>query len=222
VKGRTLFLTLLAVLSLVSATAVANGTQVPGTKGDDELNMLGGSDKVYARAGDDTVDGGAGNDRLRGGKGDDALFGGDDNDRLRGGQDNDFLDGGDGNDYLNGGGDGRDKDQIVCGDGHDVVVLGRNDVVLVEVEASSELEVPESGDEDGCEKVKRPGGGKQVCASTNRGCDEGENVCPSNNGGCNKPEPCVATYRDCDEPVADEPEPDPVVEEPVPDDPGEY
>ncbi len=227
-KARTLFLALVAVLSLLSATAVAGGHRVvQGTKGGDELNMTSAGDRVFARSGDDTVDGGAGNDRLRGGHGDDALFGGDGKDRLRGGQDNDLLDGGDGNDYLNGGGDGRDKDRIVCGDGYDVVVLGRGDVVLVEVEASGnpeegELEAPESGD-DGCEKVKRPGGGQEACPSTRNGCDEpacpsmssgcDEPVCPSMSSGCEDPadDVCPATYRGCDDPVVeDEP-----VEEPA-------
>ncbi len=220
-KVRTLFLALVAVLSVLSATAVAGGHRVvQGTQGGDELTMTSGGDRVFARAGDDSVDGGAGNDRVRGGRGDDALYGGDGRDRLRGGQDNDFLDGGDGNDYLNGGGDGRDKDQIVCGDGYDVVVLGRGDVVLVEVDASEhpeegELEVPESGDEDGCEKVKRPGGGHEVCPSTNGGCEEP--ACPSMNGPCDEPadDACPATYRGCDDPVVEEQEPDPPVEEPV-------
>ncbi len=165
-RGKTLFLAVLAALSLLSATAVAGGHRVvQGTKGGDELDAGGGADRIFARSGDDSVDGGTGNDRIRGGNGDDALFGGDGKDRLRGGQDNDYLDGGDGNDYLNGGGDGRDKDKIVCGDGYDVVVLGRNDVVLVEVDASGDVE---SEDADGCEKVKGPGGDREACAST--GC----------------------------------------------------
>jgi len=46
-----------------------------------------------------------------------------------------------------------------------VVVLGRNDVVFVE------LEQPESGDDDGCEKVKGLGA-PQACASDGSGCDE--------------------------------------------------
>jgi Ca2+-binding RTX toxin-like protein len=148
VKGRTLFLALLAALSLLSATAVAEGHRVmKGTKGDDELTLGSAANRVFARAGDDHVNGGGGNDRLRGGRGDDALFGAAGNDRLRGGQDNDLLDGGDGDDYMNGRGDGGDKDRIVCGDGDDVVVLGRNDVVLVEVQASED-DAPEPSGED--------------------------------------------------------------------------
>jgi RTX calcium-binding nonapeptide repeat (4 copies) len=226
-RGRTIFFAVVAVLSLLSATAVAGGHRVvQGTKGGDELNAGGGADRVFARSGDDQVDGGTGNDKIRGGTGDDALFGGDGKDRLRGGQDNDFLDGGDGDDYLNGGGDGRDKDKIVCGDGYDVVVLGRNDVVLVEVDASEES--GESEEDDGCEKVRKPGGDREACAST--GCEQ--EPCASTNGGCQEPrtcasrvapgcyptEPvCAATYDGCEDPVVKEPEPDEPVEEPLPD-----
>lgn len=203
-RGKTLFLAVVAVLSLLSATAVAGGQGVvKGTKGSDELNMSGGGDRVFARAGDDTVDGGAGNDRVRGGSGDDSLFGDDGKDRLRGGQDNDYLDGGNGDDHLNGGGDGRDKDKIVCGEGYDVVVLGRNDVIL-----------------DGCEKVKRPGGGTEACGSGGEGCEP--KPCPSRVApGCYpSDDPCAATSRDCDEPVVEEDEDpylDEVVEETDPD-----
>jgi hypothetical protein len=237
-RGRTIFLAVVAVLSLLSATAVAGGHRVvQGTKGGDELNAGAGADRVFARSGDDQVDGGTGNDRIRGGNGDDALFGGDGKDRLRGGQDNDLLDGGDGNDYLNGGGDGRDKDKIVCGDGYDVVVLGRNDVVLVEVTAAGDAV---EGD-DGCEQVKRPGGEVETCASRSSACEHEPCVatrdvceqepCAASGSGC-EPEPCVsrlspgcyppdehcvATTRYCDEPVVEDPEPDPVVEEPEPD-----
>jgi hypothetical protein len=225
-RGKTLFLAVLAVVSLLSATAVAGGHRVvQGTKGGDELNAGGGADRVFARSGDDSVDGGTGNDRIRGGNGDDALFGGDGNDRLRGGQDNDYLDGGDGDDYLNGGGDGRDKDKIVCGDGYDVVLLGRNDVVMVEVDASGDVGAE---DDDGCEKVKRPGGDREACAST--GC--AHEPCASTDGGCDEPrtcasrmapgcypaEPvCMATDGDCDDPVVKDPEPDELVEVPEPD-----
>ena len=193
------------------------------------------ANRVFARGGDDTVDGGGGNDRLRGGRGDDVLSGDEGDDRLRGGQDSDLLDGGDGDDYLNGGGDGRDKDRIVCGDGYDVVVLGRNDVVLVEVAASEDGAEPvleEPGDDDGCEKVKGPGapqlcashgsgceGAGRPCVATARECVEDDRMpCASNSGGCEEPadEPCVATTRGCDDPVVGEPEPDPPVEAPEP------
>jgi hypothetical protein len=204
-KGRTLFVVLVAALSLLSASAVAAGHRVvQGTKGDDELTTGAGGQRVFARGGDDSVEGGGGNDRLRGGNGDDALYGEGADDRLRGGQDNDLLDGGDGDDYLNGGGDGGDKDRIVCGDGDDVAVLGRNDVVLVEVNASEDAgaEGPESGDDDGCEKVKGPGAPKS---------------CASHGGGCDEPaeEPCAANVGECDDPVVSEPEPDEPVEVPA-------
>ncbi len=216
-RGRTIFFAVVAVLSVLSATAVAGGHRVvQGTKAGDELNAGGGADRVFARSGDDQVDGGTGNDRIRGGNGDDALFGGDGKDRLRGGQDNDFLDGGEGDDYLNGGGDGRDKDKIVCGDGYDVVVLGRNDVVLVEVDASGDVE--ESEGDDGCEKVKKPGGDREACASTNGGCEEPRTCASRVAPGCYPTEPvCAATYDGCEDPVVKEPEPDEPVEEPVPD-----
>jgi hypothetical protein len=215
-RGKTLFLAVLAALSLFSATAVAGGHRVvQGTKGGDELNAGGGADRIFARSGDDSVDGGTGNDRIRGGNGDDALFGGDGKDRLRGGQDNDYLDGGDGDDYLNGGGDGRDKDEIVCGDGYDVVVLGRNDVVLVEVDASGDVE---SEDDDGCEKVEGPGGDREACASTGGSCEEPRTCASRMAPGCYPAEPvCMATDGNCDDPVVEEPEPDEPVEAPAPD-----
>ena len=62
VRGRTIFLALVAVLSLLCATAVAfahDGGCVQGTKGADELTADDGNNRVFARAGDDTVDGGA-------------------------------------------------------------------------------------------------------------------------------------------------------------------
>jgi len=239
VTGRAFFFALVAALSLLGATAVAAGHRVVvGTKSGDELTMGDAGNRVYARGGDDTVDGGGGNDKLRGGRGDDVLSGEEGDDRLRGGQDNDLLDGGDGDDYLNGGGDGRDQDRVVCGDGYDVVVLGRNDVVLVEVAASEDgepaLDEPESADDDGCEKVKGPGapevcashrsgceGAGRPCVATARECGEDDRMpCASNYGGCEEPvnEPCVATVnRECDDPVVGEPEPDPPVEAPEPD-----
>ena len=235
-RGRALFFVLAAALSLLSATAVAAGHRVVlGTKAGEELTMGDSPNRVFARGGDDTVDGGGGNDRLRGGRGDDLLAGEEGDDRLRGGQDSDLLDGGDGDDYLNGGGDGRDKDRVVCGDGYDVVVLGRNDVVLVEVAASedgSEPVLEEPGDDDGCEKVKGPGaphvcasygsgceGAGRPCVATARECVEDDRMpCASTNSGCEDPaeEPCVASTRGCDPPVVGEPQPDPPVEAPGP------
>ena len=89
-------------------------------------------------------------------------------DRLRGGQDDDYLDGGEGDDYINGRGDGRDGDEIVCGNGYDVAVLGRGDVIVAQgvesrtssspTKASPMSEADEDTSDDGCEKVKRPKG----------------------------------------------------------------
>jgi len=87
-------------------------------------------------------------------------------------------------------------------------VLGRGDVVVVEVAAAVDepsgdepvLEQPGEGEDDGCEKVKGPGGGEHGCAA--------------NNGGC-EPPACAATNRACDDPVVEDPAPDTPVEEPV-------
>jgi hypothetical protein len=221
VRGRTLFFALVVIMSLISATAVAGGHRVvQGTKGSDELTLGDGANRVFARAGDDTVAGGAGNDRLRGGRGDDDLSGGADDDRLLGGQDNDLLDGGEGDDRLNGGGDGGDEDELACGEGRDVVVLGRNDVML---------------DADACEEVKGPGapracashtGGCEVdrpCIASSRECVEDDGMpCASTSEGCVAPveAPCVATTRGCDDPVAGEPEADLSAVPPKPREPG--
>jgi hemolysin type calcium-binding protein len=189
----------LAAMLLVSAVALAHEGRLPGTKDSDELAMSDGNDRVFARGGDDSVDGGAGNDRLRGGRGDDELFGGDGNDRLKGGQDEDYLDGGEGDDYINGRGDGRDGDEIVCGNGYDVAVLGRGDV-----------------SDDGCEKVRRPKGkhrkDMRPCAAHSQGCDD-ESV----------EDPCAARFTPrCGDPEVVMPKPDEPAEEPASDEPGEY
>ena len=202
-RGRTTVLALVAMAAmlLVSAVALAHEGRLPGTKDSDELTMSDGNDRVFARGGDDSVTGGPGNDRLRGGRGDDELFGEDGNDRLKGGQDEDHLDGGDGNDYINARGDGRDGDEVVCGDGFDVAVLGRGDV-----------------SDDGCEKVKRPKGKhskgqhERPCAANSQGCDEDESI----------KEPCAARFMPrCGDPEVVMPEPDEPVEEPLPDEPVE-
>lgn len=220
-RGRTLVVAVVALLSVFTATAVAAGHRVViGTGGTDELTMGSAGDRVSARGGDDTVNGGGGNDRLRGGNGDDDLSGGEGNDRLRGGQGEDHLDGGEGNDYLNGRGDGGDPDEIVCGAGADTAVLGRNDVI--------------GG--DGCEKVRRPGAPRtcasrrdgceaaRTCVATTRECTEDDNLpCVSGSKRCDGPveEPCVATLnRDCDDPLLGEPEADPAARAPKPREPG--
>ena len=216
----------LAAMLLVSAVALAHEGRLPGTKDSDELAMSDGNDRVFARGGDDSVDGGAGNDRLRGGRGDDELFGGDGNDRLKGGQDEDYLDGGEGDDYINGRGDGRDGDEIVCGDGYDVAVLGRGDVVVSQAAASEEVdevepdevEPDDDASDDGCEKVRRLKGKHRKdkrhgpCAAHSQGCDD-ESI----------EDPCAARFTPrCGDPEVVMPKPDEPVEEPAPDEPGEY
>ena len=212
-RARTFVVAVVALLSLLTATAVAGSHRVVvGTKGADDLTLGSAGERVFARGGNDTVDGGGGNDRLRGGAGDDDLSGGEGNDRLRGGQGEDRLDGGEGNDYLSGRGDGGDPDEIVCGGGTDVAVLGRNDVV-VEVLAG-----------DGCEKVKGPGAAARPCVASVRECREDDAMlCGSASRGCEEPtqDPCVATVnRRCDDPVAVVPEADPAAKAPKPRQPG--
>ncbi len=217
-RGRRTVLSLVAMAAmlLVSAVAFANDGQVPGTKESDDLTMFDGNDRVFARGGDDEVDGGAGDDRIRGGHGDDTLFGGDGDDRLKGGQDNDYLDGGEGDDYINGRGDGRDKDKIVCGDGYDVVQLGKGDVVLVEAGASEDAEGEGVESVDGCEKVRSPKGKEPK---------KRQETCAANSGACeDEPlrDPCVARFvPSCDDPEVLKPAPDEPVEELEPDGPGE-
>jgi hypothetical protein len=209
VRGKTAFLALVAVLTMLCATAVAfahdGELRVPGTKGADELTMNDGNNRVYVRAGDDMVDGGGGNDRLRGGRGDDTLLGGAGDDRLKGGQDDDYLDGGEGDDRINARGDGGDPDEVVCGAGEDTVLLGRNDEVVVSAAS-------EEADDDGCEHVKYPKGGEpkeNACAAHSDGCDEADE--PVDGG-------CIARFApQCSDPEVLKPEPDEPVEEPEPD-----
>jgi len=215
VRGKTVFLALVAGIIMLCATAVAfaheGDWRVRGTKGSDELTMGDGNNRVYARAGDDTVDGGAGNDRLRGGRGDDTLLGGGGADRLKGGQDDDYLDGGEGDDRINARGDGRDGDDVVCGAGDDTVLLGRNDEIVV-AGSASELPDGEEADDDGCEHVKYPKGQKpegDVCAAHSSGCEDE----PLEDG-------CIARFVPaCSDPEVLKPEPDELVEEPEPNTP---
>ncbi len=202
-RGKTVFLALVAAMTMLCVTAVAfaheGELRIPGTKGSDELAGGDGNNKLYARAGDDMVDGGGGNDRLRGGRGDDTLLGGDGDDRLKGGQDDDYMDGGDGDDRINGRGDGGDPDEVVCGPGEDTVLLGRNDEVVVAVVANDGEEAAEPGDDD-CEHVKYPGGKKPKEADD-----------PVEGG-------CIARFMpNCSDPEVLKPEPDEPVEEPEPD-----
>jgi RTX calcium-binding nonapeptide repeat (4 copies) len=219
VRGRTIFFAVLAALSLLCGTAVAkkHHRAVHGSKHADHMKFGKADNRVFAGGGNDTVLGGAGRDRLRGGRGDDVLLGGAGGDRLRGGQDDDVMDGGAGDDVINARGDGGDPDEVVCGEGEDTVLLGRNDRIVVEAGASTDER--EAGDDE-CEHVKRPDG-PTACDSNGRGCDEGDDgdeACAATSRDCDEPveEPCVATGDGCDDPVTDEPEPDEPVEEPEP------
>jgi hypothetical protein len=202
-KKTVLVLVAVAAMLLVSAVALAHENRLPGTEDSDQLAMSDGNDRVFARGGDDSVDGAGGDDRIRGGRGDDELYGGGGDDRLKGGQDDDYLDGGEGDDYINGRGDGRDGDEVVCGDGFDVAVLGRGDEVV--------------GDDD-CEKVRQPKGRHEkkqpeTCAANSQRCDGDESI----------EEPCAARFTPrCGDPEVVMPEPDEPVEEPAPDETGEY
>ena len=205
-RGKTVFLALVAVLTMLCATAVAfahdGALGTLGTKGSDELAGGDGNNKLYARGGDDMVDGGAGNDRLRGGRGDDTLLGGAGNDRLMGGQDDDHLDGGEGDDRINARGDGGDPDEVVCGAGEDTVLLGRNDEVVAAVVANDGEEAVELGDDAGCEHVKYPKGKPPKEADD-----------PVEGG-------CIARFMPhCSDPEVLKPDPDEPVEEPEPDTP---
>jgi Ca2+-binding RTX toxin-like protein len=194
-----LSLVAIAAMLLVSAVALAGEGTVRGTQDADVLTMSDGNDRVFARGGDDTVHGAAGDDSIRGGSGDDALFGDEGDDRLKGGQDEDQLDGGDGDDVINGRGDGRDKDEIVCGAGYDVVRPGRGDVV-----------------DDDCEKVKRlkvkdRPKRRESCGAESGGCDDELVVA------------CTSRYMPrCDDPEVLKPQPDEPVEQPAADEPAEF
>jgi RTX calcium-binding nonapeptide repeat (4 copies) len=197
VRATVVSLVAIAALLLMSAVALAGEGLVRGTQDSDMLTMSDGNDRVFARGGDDTVDGGAGHDSVRGGSGADALLGGEGDDRLKGGQGEDRLDGGDGDDVLNGRGDGRDKDEIVCGAGYDVVKLGSGDVA-----------------DDDCEKVKR----RKAAHQPKR-----RESCGAESGGCEDElveEACVARYTPrCDDPEVLKPEPGQPVEQLAPDEP---
>jgi Ca2+-binding RTX toxin-like protein len=130
-----------------------------GTNGDDNLLGLGGDDRIFSLAGNDNLLGGPGKDFVFGGTaccaprgGEKNLLGGSGNDILQGGTGSDITVAGEGNDlYVDGddfadqaidiisGGAGTDvinvpnrpasKDIVVCGDGYDVVVADRKDMI---------------------------------------------------------------------------------------------
>ncbi len=80
----------------------ADGEQLTGWRGDDDLFGAAGDDVIDGFGGADFIDGGAGDDILMGDAGNDILLGGDGDDTLHGGEGQDILDGGDGDDDLRG------------------------------------------------------------------------------------------------------------------------
>ena len=92
-----------------------------GTACDDTIYGNSGDDKLYGRKGDDKIYGGAGKDLLRGNSGDDELWGGDGGDTLIGRDGDDLLEGGKGWDWLSG---GLGNDTLRGGEGNDYFVFG--------------------------------------------------------------------------------------------------
>jgi RTX calcium-binding nonapeptide repeat (4 copies) len=221
VRGRTIFLAVLAALSLLCGTAVAKKGHHKVTRGSkhaDHMKLGKANNRVFAGGGNDTVLGGSGRDRLHGGRGDDVLMGGAGADRLKGGQGDDILDGGDGNDVINARGDGGDPDEVVCGPGDDTVLLGKNDRIMVEAGASTDdpaSDDSETGDDS--DTGDDPGDqGDDPGDQGEDGDDQGDD------GGCEHvkrpggPKACDSHRDGCDdEPVETEPEPDDPVDEPV-------
>jgi len=131
---------------MAKITGTTNGETLNGTKGNDEVYLLGGDDSCVADLGNDTVYGGdgddiiwggysstveddgddtfygeGGSDKLYGGTGNDQLIGGIGNDRLFGEEGNDILDGGVGDDYFSG---GFGNDLLYGGEGDDTFYVG--------------------------------------------------------------------------------------------------
>ena len=235
-KARTLFLALVAVLSVLSATAVAEGHRVvQGTKSADELNMTDGGDRVFARSGDDTVEGG-GRQRppswrtrrrrpvRRRREGPPPRRPGQRSPGRRRGQ------------RLPERSRRRPRQgRIVCGDGYDTSCSagatwfssrsGGGRRARRRAEGRPGARAARSADDDGCEKVngrvaastraRRPTAAARSRRARDSGCDEP--ACPSMSRGCDDPveDPCAATYRDCEDPVVDDQEPDTPVDEPA-------
>ena len=142
-------------------------------------------------------------------------------DRLRGGQDEDVLDGGAGDDYINAAATAATRTRWSAAPATTPSCSGRNDMIMVEArrEKVKGPGAPRTcaSHRDGCD-VARP------CVASTRECGEDDDIpCASNSAGCDEPveEPCVATLnRDCDDPVAGEPEADPAARAPKPREPG--
>ena len=85
----------------VDARAVANGIEIIGNDGTNQIQGTAFGDRIHGGAGNDQLFGGAGNDQLIGGAGDDELYGESSDDLIAdndGGSD--ILDGGAGNDVI--------------------------------------------------------------------------------------------------------------------------
>jgi hypothetical protein len=101
------------------------GGVLRGTEENDKLLGEGGEDEIYGLGGDDTMEGGACDDEIYGGPGRDDIVGdwglGLYDLGARSGKD--ILYGGDGNDTLTPGKD-RKRDEVYCGKGYDIAMLG--------------------------------------------------------------------------------------------------
>jgi Ca2+-binding RTX toxin-like protein len=93
--------------------------------------MIGGDsfDVLHGQDGDDSLIGGNGNDAITGGKGNDVISGGNGNDILQGMEGDDTIFGGFGDDTLYAESPG---DQVLGGDGDDLVRYGVQEYELVE------------------------------------------------------------------------------------------
>jgi Ca2+-binding RTX toxin-like protein len=122
-----------------------------GSTGDDDVDLLAGSDRGYGFEGDDRVRGGAGVDLLYGGEGADVLHGDGDSDTLDGGDGADTLIGGEGGDtLLAGAGDdvlegGPGNDSVTGGAGNDTIVVtagagGLGDTVSADGKAIGDID----------------------------------------------------------------------------------
>ena len=244
-RGRTIFLAVLAALGLLCGTAVAKKGHHKVTRGSkhaDHIKLGKANNRVFAGGGNDTVLGGAGRDRLRGGRGDDVLLGDAGADRLKGGQGDDVLDGGDGNDVINARGDGGDPDEVVCGPGDDTVLLGKNDRIMVEAGASTD-DPAGDGSETGDDPATGDDPGDQGDDPGDQGEDSGDQGDdgdtpdlqePGDDDGCEHvkrpghgPKACDSHHGGCDDGAQPDDQcvateracDDPVETEPEPDDP---
>jgi Ca2+-binding RTX toxin-like protein len=129
-----------------------------GKGGNDTLFSSAGDDNLVGGPGKDRLVGGekvgtayrtqGGNKNLHGGGGNDSIIGGREADNIVGAEGNDLLStgdlitdtaddkvaGGDGTDVINALSDPRAKAVISCGDGTDVVIVNRRDVVAADCE----------------------------------------------------------------------------------------